>query len=390
MTPAARVQAAIDVLDDWLAGTAAEQALTRWARRSRFAGSKDRAAVRDHVFDVLRCHRSCRALGGADTGRGLMLGLLRQTEIDPETLFTGSAYGPAALSSKECQAGHVPDSPAEMLDIPDWLWPEFSASLGEEQAKVTANALRSRAPVFLRVNTARITRTEAQSGLAAQGVRTEPHPEVATALRVLEGARRVAQSDLFLNGLVELQDASSQAVIETLTLELGMRVLDFCAGGGGKSLALAALPGIKVFAHDIAPRRMHDLSHRARRAGADIQILTKADLASVAPFDVVLVDAPCSGSGSWRRAPEGKWSLTIEKLAGLRKVQAEILDEMDKYIAHQGVLAYATCSVLKSENIEQIQNLISRNSSYFFSWDKQWPVNDLGDGFFVSHLTRVN
>ena len=149
MTPAARVQAAIDILDDILAGTPAEKALTGWARRSRFAGSKDRAAIRDHVFDALRRKRSYAAWGGAETGRGLMLGAVRAKGDDPAELFTGQGHAPLPVQPQE--TGRPPRSDAERLDIPDWLWPILVRSLGEE-SEAAAMALQRRAPVHLRVN----------------------------------------------------------------------------------------------------------------------------------------------------------------------------------------------------------------------------------------------
>ena len=151
MTPAARVQAAIEILDAMAGGLAAEQALTRWARGARYAGSKDRAAVRDHVFSVLRGKRSCAALGGGENGRALMLGRVRAEKTDPETIFTGEGHAPATLTAQERDAGATPEE-AESRDLPDWLWARFKDSLGEEDAVAAAEALRHRAPVCLRHN----------------------------------------------------------------------------------------------------------------------------------------------------------------------------------------------------------------------------------------------
>ena len=165
MTPAARVQAAIEILDAIGSGDPAERALTRWARSSRYAGSKDRAAVRNHVFDVLRRRRSSAALGGAETGRGLMLGLLRGDGIDPGEVFGATPHAPPPLSEAERATGRDPEPGAEALDLPDWLWSAFQDSLGET-AEATAEALRHRAPVHLRVNLARTSVADAQAALA--------------------------------------------------------------------------------------------------------------------------------------------------------------------------------------------------------------------------------
>lgn len=389
MTPAARAQAAIEILDTILSGTPAEQALTGWARRSRFAGSKDRAAVRDHVFDILRTLRSCAAHGGAMTGRGLMLGALRLAGVDPDTVFCSAPYAPAELSEAERDSGSAPLDGAESLDLPDWFWPLWQDSLGD-RAEDAAIALKHRAPVHLRVNLLKSNPEQASQSLSQDDVTVEPHPAAETALLVQDGARRIRGSRAYMSGLVELQDAASQAVVETLPLRDGMRVLDFCAGGGGKTLALAARARLDLFAHDAAPRRMRDLPERARRAGADVTILETSELAGSGPFDLVLCDAPCSGSGSWRRAPEGKWSLTPEKLADLCKTQAEILEQAAELVSPGGTLAYATCSVLADENAGQINQFLAQTPGWRKVRDDSWMVSDGTDGFYLALLTRAS
>jgi len=157
MTPSARVQAAIVILDAIATGTPAEKALTGWARKSRFAGSGDRAAIRDHVFQALRCRRSYACLGGAETGRGLMIGALRAADMDLSEVFNGQGYGPEPLSEEEAGQNHPPFGEGEDYDLPDWLIPLFNKSLSDE-AKVISQALRQRAPVMLRVNSRATTR----------------------------------------------------------------------------------------------------------------------------------------------------------------------------------------------------------------------------------------
>ncbi|UWQ26573.1 RsmB/NOP family class I SAM-dependent RNA methyltransferase [Leisingera aquaemixtae] len=387
MTPAARLQAAIEILDQVLTGEPAEKALTSWGRRSRFAGSKDRAAVRDHVFTALRCLRSHAALGGARSGRGLILGALRDAGQDPDEVFTGQGHAPAPLTGAERQLPPPPEG-AEALDIPDWLWPAFSASLGAE-AEAAAQALRHRAPVHLRVNTARGTLQQAQEALTAEGIATRPLPAAATALEVTEGARKLRNAKAYADGLVELQDAASQAVVEQLPLADGMSVLDYCAGGGGKSLAMAARARIRLHAHDADPKRMKDLPERAARAGASVTLLSPADAARTGPFDLVLCDVPCSGSGSWRRAPEGKWRLTPEGLRALQETQSEILRTAAGLTAPGGTLAYATCSMLQAENTQQVQTFIGENPEWSLAAEQSWQVQDGTDGFYVAVLTRA-
>jgi 16S rRNA (cytosine967-C5)-methyltransferase len=387
VTPAARIAAAIGVLDAIGAGARAEAALTGWARGARYAGSGDRAAVRDLVFDALRRRRSLAALGGAADGRGLMLGALRAAEADPAALFTGSGHAPAPLTPAEAThlAGAVQMTEAEALDCPDWLAPALKASLGAGFAPVMA-ALQQRAPVFLRVNLARATPAEAQAALAAEGVTTRPGPLATTALEVTGPARGITGTGAWRNGLVELQDAASQAVCGALPLGPGVRVLDYCAGGGGKALALAAR-GAEVFAHDAAPRRMADLPERAARAGTPVTVL--ADPAARAPYHLVLTDVPCSGSGSWRRDPEGKWRLTAERLEALRAAQAGILDAAAILTGPAGRLAYATCSLLEAENSDQIAAFLARAPGWRLEAEHRWTPLDGADGFYLALLTRA-
>lgn len=385
MTPAARVQAAIEVLDRYLAGMAGEQALTRWARTARYAGSGDRAAVRDHVFEAIRRLRSDAALGGAATGRGLLLGAMRRTGVDPETIFTGAPYAPQGLSDQERQAGAAPETASERLDIPDWLWPQFAASQGAS-AEQAAGALQSRAPVFLRVNLLKAERARAIAALARDGIICEPHPGAGTALLVQAGRRRIRQSAAFQAGLVELQDVASQALVEALPLVDGMRVLDYCAGGGGKALAMAARARIGLFVHDAAPRRMRDLPERAARAGVKVTQLGTSELANSGPFDLVLCDAPCSGSGAWRRSPDGKWALSQARLDALNQAQDEILH---RAAGLSRVIAYATCSLLAVENTSRVAAFLAGHAGWKMAWQKAWPVQAGTDGFYSACLTRV-
>lgn len=385
MTPAARAAAAIAVLDRWLAGDPAEQALTNWGRANRYAGSGDRAAVRDLVFDAIRCRRSFAAWGGAETGRGLILGGLRAAGEDPDALFTGEGHAPPPLTSVE-RVPPVPPEGLHALDCPDWLAPRLQASLGEDFAPVMT-LLRHRAPVFLRANLRRVSRAEAQAALAGEGIAADPHPLAETALQVTGNARKIKVSAAYREGLVELQDAASQAVVSALPLRDGQRVLDYCAGGGGKTLAMAARAAAAFTAHDVDPARMHDLPERARRAGVTVRLSETARLRPGA-FDLVLADAPCSGSGSWRRAPEAKWALTPQRLAALCATQAAILSQAAPLVAPDGVLAYATCSLLREENEDQIAAFLAAHPGWNRQRERRLTPLDGGDGFFLAILTR--
>ena len=387
MTPAARIQAAIEILDTIQEGAPAEQALTRWARGSRYAGSGDRAAVRDHVFSALRCLRSFAVLGGDTTGRGLMIGALKSQEKNLDEMFTGTAYAPAVLTDEEVAKGSAPKDICDRLDMPDWLWPLFQNSLGE-QAEVTARALQHRAPVHLRVNVKKTDVSAALTSLRDDGVTCDLHLTVETALTVNNGSRRVRQSSAYQSGSIEIQDAASQAVVNVLPLSDGMRVLDYCAGGGGKALAMVAQAKLEVFAHDLYPDRMRDLPARAERAEEKITELTTDSVAENAPFDLVLCDSPCSGSGSWRRSPDAKWNLTQEKLNEFMQIQSDILEAAAKLASTNGVLVYVTCSVLNEENVDSVNRFLSSNSGWKIAFQKSWPVSETTDGFYTAHLTR--
>lgn len=388
MTPAGRVAAAIEVLDAIRTGRAAEAALTQWARRARYAGSADRAAVRDHVFDVLRRWRSCAVLGGGETGRALMLGALREQGIDPDRLFTGEGYAPKALTEAERAGAGRPDA-AVGRDLPDWLWTRFEAALGAE-AEETAQALRHRAPITLRVNARQGSREDAVACLSREGITATPCDIASTALHVIEGERKISRSSAYLEGLVEIQDGSSQAAMECLEVAAGARVLDYCAGGGGKTLALAARFDATWFAHDVAPDRMKDLPARAARAGVTVQILPHDAVQAAGPFDLVLCDAPCSGSGTWRRTPEAKWRLSPERLEELTMIQAQILSTAVGLVAPGGHLAYATCSVVTEENQNIADRFESENPDWIRQQQNQWPVSGCGDGFFLVQFRRID
>ena len=384
MTPAARLSAAIEIVDRFLAGEAAEKALTGWARASRFAGSKDRAAVRDLVFDALRSLRSHAARGGAMTGRGVILGGVRARGEDPAGCFTGAGYAPSPLSAAEAGGGRVPGG-AEALDCPDWLAPLLQDSLGADFAPVM-RALQTRAAVHLRVNLAVTSRAAAAERLAGEGVGTRPHPLSPSALEVVRGARGLQATRAYADGWIELQDAASQAVTDMLPVRPDDGVLDYCAGGGGKTLAMAGRSAARYFAHDAAPRRMRDLPVRAARAGASVTLLD--DPAAAAPYDLVLVDAPCSGSGAWRRSPEGKWRLDAAGLEGYVAAQAAILEAVLPLVAPGGILAYATCSLIAAENDGQVAAFVARHPDWRAVLQRRLTPLDGGDGFYMAHLTR--
>ncbi len=387
MTPAARINAAIELTDRILAGALADRALAEWGRKNRYAGSKDRAAVADLVYDVLRRKRSLAALGGGADGRALLLGLVRDSGQDPDDVFGAGPYAPAPLTDAERAAGHVPQpDTGEAADFPQWLWSDLRDTLGDTTTEI-ANAMRSRAQVHLRVHLAKLRRDDAIAALSAEGIECQPHPLSPAAVAVTAGARKIRNAQPYLQGKVELQDASSQAVADMVPLRPGERLLDFCAGGGGKVLAVAGRVQGEFVAHDAEPRRMKDLPARADRAGVGVTCLTLAEIETAPPFDTVLVDAPCSGSGSWRRDPQGKWLLTREKLDQTLQAQRDILDQTAQFVRPQGHLVYATCSLLDAENADQMQAFLGRHPQFSLVTERRLTPLDGGDGFYCAVLS---
>ena len=386
MTPSARIAAAISILDDIQNGAVAEKTLTTWARQNRYAGSGDRAAIRDLVFDALRRKSSLTWLGKGTSGRALMIGGLRAQGQDPGSYFTGHGYAPAVLTPSEINNDtRIKDAPAFVrLDCPEWLWPEMAVSLGETVDPVLTT-LQSRADVFLRVNTAKTEVEVAVKTLAQDDIECEPHTLSPTALRVTKNPRRIQNSSAFKDGLVELQDVASQAVVDhVLPFAKNKRVLDYCAGGGGKSLALAASGAASVTAHDANPARMKDIPDRAARADVTVTIDTEPK----GSFDLVLCDVPCSGTGAWRRQPDAKWRMTRERLNELQELQCQILKTATAFVGEGGYLAYITCSLLRSENEERVADFLNAMPGWTGISHRRLSPLDGGDGFFVAIFQR--
>lgn len=387
MTPSARIAAAISILDDIQIGAPAEKTLTTWARQNRYAGSGDRAAIRDLVFDALRKRSSLAWQGNGSSGRALMIGALRAQGQDPRTYFTGQGYAPAVLTPSELTPSTTLDEAPEpvRLDCPDWLWPDMIMSLGETVEPVLL-ALQSRAEVFLRVNLAKSDVENATKVLAEDDIECAGHALSPSALCVITNPRRVQNSRAFTEGLVELQDVASQAVVDHVApFALGKTVLDYCAGGGGKSLALAASGAGSVTAHDLNLRRMKDVPGRAARAGATITI----DPDPKGPFDLVLCDVPCSGTGAWRRQPDAKWRLTRNELNDLLKVQSQIMKQAAKLVGDGGYLAYVTCSLLRSENEDRVAGFLNAMPAWKGVSQRRLSPLDGGDGFFVAVFRKA-
>ena len=385
MTPGAHIAAAIEVLDQILAGKNAEVSLIKWGRSNRFAGSGDRYAIRDIVYDALRQKNSLTKRSKNISGRSWIIALLKKREVNLDEYFGATRYSPPKIKKWELELLPI-ENESDLYDIPDWLWPKWKASLGIKAIEV-ANTLKERANIFLRVNIIKGTRQDAIQALEKDGILSKFHPTVSTALIVNKGTRKIKNSEAYNIGLVELQDASSQASVLKLNIDQNGPILDFCAGGGGKSLALSAYLNKPIFAYDANFERMKDLPNRARRSGANIRIIKSNDLKK-SHYGLVFCDVPCSGSGSWRRDPEGKWSLTLQDYERLLSLQKDILATASQLVKPNGNLVYATCSILKDENKAQIQKFIDKTNDWALKKEKFNIPSELGDGFYFSILKR--
>ena len=382
MTPAARLSAAIEVIGTLLAERRpAADVLKDWGRSHRFAGSGDRAALASLVYDALRRRASAAWIMGEESPRGLVLGMLKVARgLDVAaiaTLCDGSRFAPAPLSEAEharlAQAS-LDDAPAHVRgDYPEWLDTPLAAVFGESRAEEGA-ALSERAPLDLRVNSLKgdvDKASELISHLSPEPGRWSP-----LALRIaLEAdgkAPPLTSEPAYLKGLVEIQDEGSQIAAILAAPPRGGQVLDLCAGGGGKTLELAALMdgAGQLYAYDDDLRRLAPIHERVQRAGAhNVQVRSPRGKMDVLEdledrMDLVLVDAPCTGTGTWRRNPDAKWRMRPGALAERMKEQALILDTAARYVKPGGRLAYVICSLLDEENVDQVRGFLDRHPGY--------------------------
>ncbi len=400
MTPGARISAAIEVIADIEARRRpAPDALKDWGLSHRFAGSGDRAGIAGLVYDALRRRASSAYLMGEDTPRATLLGMLvRERGLDIEAvarLADGGGYAPPPLTEAErsrLAAADLKDAPPHVLgDYPEWLDPHLARVFGDKRAEEGA-ALSSRAPLDLRANTLKATRDEAAKSLA--DLAPEPTRWSPTGLRIKLRADAknpaVHAEFAYLKGLVEIQDEGSQLAALLAGAKPGEQVLDLCAGGGGKTLALAALMENKgqLYATDDDKRRLAPIHDRLDRSGArNVQVRTPksvgnelADLEG--KIDLVLIDAPCTGIGAWRRNPDAKWRVRPGALEVRVKEQGETLERAVPLVRPDGRIAYVTCSVLEEENGAQIRNFIGRHPD--FSVEKPAEVaNALGERAYM-------
>lgn len=437
MRPGARLQAAIEVLTDVEARKRpAADALKDWMLSHRFAGSKDRADIGDTVFGALRWRQSSAFRFGADEPRTWVLGAQRfGFGVAAELLETAfnDPHAPSPLSQAERAAlfGETPASGLENAlphvrgDYPEWLDASLSRAFGEERPEEGA-ALAAPAPLDLRANALKTTREKLVAALA-ESPRLSGPPPVTThspdGVRIPWTQGRTfpwATEQSFVKGWFEVQDEGSQIASRFANVAPGMQVADVCAGGGGKTLALAALMQNKgqIYAFDVDGRRLAPMHERLDRAGVrNVQVRAPARTRDVLAdlhgrMDVVFVDAPCTGSGTWRRAPDSKWRLTPSALAKRLEEQQQALDLAAPLVKPGGRLLYVTCSVLPEENADAVAAFCPRNAAFrltplvaptteMATLIERCKVDPAGthiqltprrsgcDGFFVANLTRV-
>ncbi len=430
MTPAARLSAAIELIETIDAQRVpAAKALKEWGTAHRYAGSGDRAAISGLIWDVLRRRASSAWIMDNDTPRARVLGMLKvERGLDVETiaaLCDGGRFAPEPLTERERVAlvsRSLDNAPSHIAgDYPEWLDGYLAQVFGDDRV-AEATAMASRAPLDLRVNTLKAKRERILSSLAHLGAQPTLWSPLGLRIELGADARNpgIHAEEDFIKGAIEVQDEGSQLATLVSAAKPGEQVIDLCAGAGGKTLALAAMMQGKgrLIATDRDKRQLAPLHERLSRAGvhnADVRTPkgegdTLGDIRASA--DLVLIDAPCTGTGTWRRNPDAKWRMRPGALEVRLKDQIEVLDRAAALVKPGGRIAYITCSVLPPENGEQVRAFVARHPE--FSVPPPQTVTALGDkaeefaaatlqspegllmtprrtgtdGFFVSILTR--
>src|ERR1700709_694434 len=433
MTPAARLSAAIELIDTIdIQRVPAAKALKEWGTAHRYAGSGDRAGISGLVWDVLRCRASSAWIMDNDTPRARVLGMLKaERKLDVEAiaaLCDGGRFSPAPLSDAEHAAlasRTVADAPAHIAgDYPEWLDGHLAQVFGDDRV-AEATAMASRAPLDLRVNTLKSKREKVLPSIAHLGAQPTPWSPIGLRIELGADARNpgVHAEEDFIKGAIEVQDEGSQLPALLSGAKPSEQVIDLCAGAGGKTLALAAMMQGKgrLLATDHDKRQLAPIYERLSRAGvhnADVRTPkgpndTLSDIHASA--DLVLIDAPCTGTGTWRRNPDAKWRMRPGALEVRLKDQIAVLDRAADLVKPGGRIAYVTCSVLPQENGGQIKGFVVRQPEFSVVppeqtaavlWDKaddftaatlqspegllMTPRRTGTDGFFVSVLRRQN
>jgi 16S rRNA (cytosine967-C5)-methyltransferase len=382
MIPAARVAAAIEILADIeQRRRPAADCVKDWGIAHRFAGSGDRSAIASLIYDALRRKASSAWIMGEEGARAIMIGALKQSRglsrAEIARLFNGEGHAPALLSAQEEERldhGALDDAPTHVRgDYPEWLSAAFEASFGEGAAN-EGRALAERAPVDLRVNALKADRDKALALLSHLSPIATPFSSFGLRIAITPEGRgpALAAEPAYAKGLIEVQDEGSQLAALLSGAKPGAQVLDLCAGAGGKSLALAAMMNNQgqIYATDSDGRRLMPIFDRLERAGVrNVQVRAPKGTQDIlsdltARCDLVFVDAPCSGSGAWRRNPDAKWRMRPGALEQRMKDQSQTLREAAKFVKPGGRLVYVTCSVLRAENEDQIDAFLHAHSDF--------------------------
>ena len=414
MTPGARLQAAIDLLSEMDASTAPGDGIVRqYFRTRRYIGSKDRRAIAERVWRVVRHRARLRWTLNTDSAPprltvladGVLYG--DDTVDSLDALCSGETYTPAVLSDDErsnlskLNDREQTDAPAQVTaECPDWLWPYFTDLFGDEAA-TELSALNVEAPVDLRVNTVKGDRDSVRNALEQEGLSAENTSLSPIGLRLFERTT-LGNSKAFQDGLVEVQDEGSQVAALLAAADSDHEVLDFCAGAGGKTLALAASMGGngRIVATDNDEGRLKKAKGRLKRAGVHsvtTRVLNPANTNWLhkrrKSFDRVLVDAPCSGTGAWRRQPDARWRLTPSDLDRYIATQDQVMTQGGRMVKPGGRLIYVTCSLLRQENEDRVEGFLERHDHFRVRsaadvWKQVFGTRYSGRGKYLRLSTR--
>lgn len=360
MKEAARIQTAIELTDEIFAfRQPADNTINVYFRTRRYIGSTDRRVVSDLVWQTLRHYGRLSSLSAEKlTGRAAVMMMLFFQKRDLDSLFNGEKYAPAPLSEAEKSfLDLLPDQlPSSVLECPEWLRNKIDAA--------DIVAMTGEAPLDLRVNTLKSDRKHVLALLEQAGIQARETPYSSSGIRIHERLN-VTSLPVFRDGLIEIQDEGSQIVSLLTQAAAGQTVIDWCAGAGGKTLAMSAMMRAKgtIYAVDNDPKRMRDLPDRACRAAAN-NVIVLNDYNNLKMYDLVLVDAPCTGSGTWRRSADARWRITPQQSAGIIKTQREILDKACRFVKKGGKLFYITCSLDPAENEDQVRAFLQNHNDF--------------------------
>lgn len=417
MIPAARIQAVIELLATIIATPRpADSTASAYFRDRRFIGSKDRAAINTRIFRIMRawhrlgwwikrcnCDVNARTLTIAD----LMFEREHSLQSIKDT-FSGEQYTPHPLNENELKMADAMDKKnlehphmplREKAECPEWAFEMMQKSLGEN-FETEMKAMLLAAPMDLRVNALKANRDDVLKQLRKDGMEVELGKHSPLSIRVF-GRPQVVEHELYRNGSIEIQDEGSQMIALLADAKPGEQVVDFCAGAGGKTLALGAAMNNKgrIVATDVLEDRLEKAKLRFRRAGLhniETRALTderdKWVKRQQQHFDLVLIDAPCTGIGTWRRSPDQRWRTLGPDISELLPLQRNILDSACRMVKPGGRLVYATCSLLQAENEHQIEHFLKGHPEFEVKGEfmKFTPAQHDTDGFFAAMLTRKN